>query len=265
MTPFHYTIIQSRDFAVAGEQRNVALLVASPAERKVWLRRGDLGVRAHLLGDEAAFVRALLDALEREARDLAREGSAAAMHAWMRDRARPTEDVLTFSAPAVGIAEDVKAEVVRLALAYLGKAPGRGAKAADKVVETVLRDAAFSGLFAARTFESGPATWRFPRVADTAGAPLVLSALTFEQSTAEGVLDAAFKNVGRAGEVNAHTRGVSWLTVATGPSAPACGPAFRRACELMNDAGLGVIAPDQDAIAAALKRQLDAPSRARRA
>lgn len=263
MTPFHYTIVQCRDFAVVGERRNVGLLVAAPALRKLWLRRGDLRLRAHLIGDEGAMVRALLDAVEAEAAELVRDGQPAAVHAWMRARALPSEDVLSFAPPAVGVATDLKGEVDRLALAYLGKPPARGTKAADVLVAQVLKEAGWAARFAPRALPCGPATWRFPRVAGDAGAPTVVNALTFDQTTPEGLLDAAFHNIGRAGEVQVHHPGARWVTVAVAPRGD--GPAFRRACDLMAGAGLGLVAPEPSALREALQARLGAAPRAERA
>jgi hypothetical protein len=254
MTPYHYSIVRCRDADVRGEHRNVGLLVVSPTERKAWLRRGRLDARAHLVGDDAAFVRALLDVLEDEAVDLAREGVPARVHDWMRSRARLTEDSVSLSAPAMGVAADVEAEARRLGEAYLGKGGGGGRTAAEKLQLDVLRRYDLQKQFGPREFASGPATWGFARVVDLPGGPLVFNALQFAQKTAEGVIDAAWTNVGRKGEVAHFHPRARWLTVAMGPHAGPTAPAFTRAVEVMADAGLNVVEPTESGVAGGLAR-----------
>jgi hypothetical protein len=181
----------------------------------------------------------------------------------MRARALPSEDVLTFTPPAVGVATDLKVEVDRLAQLYLGKPPARGAKAADKLVAQLLKEAGWTSLFAPRALPCGPAVWRFPRVAGDAAAPTVVNALTFDQTTPEVLLDAAFHNIGRAGEVQEHYPNARWVTVAVAPRGE--GPAFRRACDLMKRAGLGLVAPEPPALREALQARIGAAPRAERA
>ncbi len=254
MNPYHYAIVRCRDAAVRGEHRNVGLLVISPAERRAWLRRGRLDSRAHLVGDDAAFVRALLDMLEDHARELAREGDPAQVHDWLRSRARPTEDAVSFSTPAMGIAEDLAAEVRRLAEAYLGAAGGGGRTAAERLQLDVLRQHGLQRAFAPREFPSGPATWRFASVADLSDGPLVFNALQFGQRTPEGIIDAAWDNVGRASEVGHFHPGTHWLTLALGPETGPTGQAFTRAVEVMDAADLNVVEPSERGLTAALAR-----------
>lgn len=252
MIPYHYSIVRCRDAVVRGEHRNVGLLVVSPAERKAWLRRGRLDSRAHLLGDDAAFVRALLDVLKEEAGQVAREGDAAHVHDWMGLRARVTEDALSLSPPAVGIAPDLGAEVRRLAGHYLGHPGGGGRTAAEKLRLSVLRKHDLHRAFQPRAFDSGPATWKFDAVADVAGAPLVLNALQFRQKTPEGIIDGAWTNVGRASEVSHFLPTTRFLTLALGPSTGAAGRAFTRALEVMDGADLHVVEPTAGGLEAAL-------------
>lgn len=254
MTPFHYAIVQARDPSIGAERRNVGLLVLSPTLGKAWLRRGDLKQRAHLIGDDAAFVRALLDLLADEASEVAREGSAAAVHGWLRARSRPNEDSLVLAQPAMGVAEDLSAEIGRLRERYLGRAGRSGRSSAEKVRDEVLRAKGLREAFHPRAFESGPATWKFPFVADVGRHPVVLNALSFTQRKPESVLDAAFHNIGRAGEVRAWHGDVRWVTIATGPASGDVGRGFTRACEVMRDAGLHVVPPEHDRVVAELVR-----------
>ncbi|HMV67482.1 MAG TPA: DUF3037 domain-containing protein [Myxococcota bacterium] len=253
MIPYHYSVVRCRDAAVHGEPRNVGLLVVSPTARKAWLRRGGLKDRAHLVGDEAAFVRALLDALEDAAQDVAREGDPARVHDWMRSRARPTEDSVSLSSPAVGIAADLHTEVGRLAEAYLGKSGSGGRTEAEKVQVAALRSLGLDRRFGPRVIQSGPASWRFARVADLPdGRSLVFNALQFAQKKPEGILESAWVNVGRAHEVVHEHPDARWLTVAMGPSSGPTGRAFARAVEVMREGDLNLVAPTPDAIATAL-------------
>jgi hypothetical protein len=255
MIPYHYCVVRCLDAALGGEQRNIGLLVVSPAARKSWLRRGALQARAHLVGDEAAFVRSLLDTLEDAARDLARQGDPAQVHDWMRSRARPTEDAVSFATPAVGIATDLDHEVRRLACAYLGKPSGGGRTAAEKLQRAALRGLGIQQRFSPRTFPTGPATWKFASVAALPdGRPLVFNALQFAQREPEGIIDAAWKNAGRAHEVGREHPSTQWITLAMGPSGGATGRAFSRAVEVMSDNHLHVVAPTTEAIGAALSR-----------
>ena len=250
MTPYHYSVVQCRDASVHGEYRNVGLLVLCPAQRKVWLRRGGLKQRAHLLGDDATFVRALLDGLEDEAKLVANAESAAAAHGWLRSRSRPSEGSLRLVEPGVGIASDVGAEVARLRELYLGRPSGQRKSRAEKLRDQLLRAYGLHSAFTPREFASGPATWRFPMVTAADDHPVVLNTFAFTQRRPEGLLDAAFRNAGRATEVRRHHPQVRWLTIAEGPGTPA----FARARELMNDAGLDVIPPTGDALQAGLER-----------
>jgi hypothetical protein len=242
MTPYHYAIVQVRDAAIAAEKRNVGLVVLCPTLGKAWLRRADLKQRAHLIGDEAAFVRALLDGVAAEATEIARQRSTAVAHRWLRDRALATENSLTLAEPAAGITADIDAEIARLRVGYLGHLAHAGASVAEDTRAQVLREL---GVHAGpRAFASGPALWKFPSVVDAGGNSVVMNALTFTQRKPESVLDAAFHNIGRAGEVRAWHPNVRWLTIAAGPAAGSTGAAFERACALMTDAGLHVVAPD---------------------
>jgi hypothetical protein len=253
MTPYHYSIVRCRDASVQGEVRNVGLLVIAPSLGKAWLRRGALKARAHLVGDDAAFVRALLDGLEEHAKELARSRDAASVQEWLRSHARPTEDGITLAKPAIGIADDLADEVKRLRTLYLGRAQGGASTAAERVRHQVLRVAGLARAFTPRSFPSGPATWRFPAVADAAGGPLVFNALHFGQTRPEGVLDAAFKNVGRVAELLSHHEQVQVLTVATGPSGGDLGAAFERSLHLMEQGGLNLRSPnDLDGLVASV-------------
>lgn len=254
MIPYHYSVVRCRDADVAGEQRNVGLLVVSAVLRKAWLRRGNLIQRAHLVGDEATFVRALLDAMEEEAVEVAREGDAARVHDWLRSRSRPTEDSVSLSAPALGIASDPVAECARLAAAYLGGSGGGGRTAAEKLRLEVLRAHGLQRRFQPRHFVSGPAVWKFASVSDLPGGPLVFNALQFAQSRPEGVIESAWNNVGRAAEVRHYHPETRWITVAVGPQDPATGRAFGRALHVMRDGGLNVVEPTPGAVEAALAR-----------
>ncbi len=254
MTPFHYAIVQARDPSFGAERRNVGLVALSPATGKAWMYRGDLRSRAHLLGDDAAFVRALLDMLQEEAGEVAREGSAAAAHHWLRARSRPSEDTLVLAQPAMGITADLDAEMLRLRVRYLGKAPTPRKSAAETLRDRVLRDNGLQKTFGPREFESGPATWKFPCVADAGKNTVVFNALQFGQRKPEAVLDAAFHNIGRAGEVQAWYGEVQWVTVAAGPREGKTGEAFTRACALMSEAGLNIVPPEERPLTAALNK-----------
>jgi hypothetical protein len=252
MTPYHYAIVQVRDAAVASERRNVGLVVLCPAQGKAWVRQADLKQRAHLFGEESAFVRALLDVLADEAEEVARCGSASVAHGWLRARTLPTEDALALAEPAVGITANLEAEVRRLRVRYLGP-PGRGGTTvAERVRKQALRE--LSIVASPRAFQSGPATWRFPAVADLASGPVVVNALTFEQRNPEGLLNAVFQNIGRAGEVRVHHPALRWLTIADGPRSGAGGAAFDRALQLMQASGLHPIRPEPAEVQASLVR-----------
>ena len=124
MTPYHYSVVKCCDSR--GELRNVGLLVVSSFERRAWLRRGPPHTDAHLHGEEAAFVRAVLDAIEHAAGEVARGGDPARVHEWMRLRSRPTEDAISLSAPRVGVAADLEEEANRLADVYVGSSGAGG-------------------------------------------------------------------------------------------------------------------------------------------
>lgn len=252
MKPYHYSVVRCRDADIAGETRNVGLLVVSAGDRKVWLRRGRLESRAHLIGDDATFVRALLDQLQSEAEEIAREGEATNMFDWLRDRARPTESSIHLSPPAVGIAEDLPAEVARLAQSYLAMGGGGGRSAAEKLQSEILKRHGLQRAFQPRAFESGPAMWRFTCVTDLAEGPLVFNAIQFGQKTPEGVIEAAWANVGRAGEVAHYHPRSRWLTLAMGPSDGRTGRAFSRAVEVMASANLNLVEPSTRGVERAL-------------
>ena len=124
-----------------------------------------------------------------------------------------------------------------------------------KLQVAALRSLGLDRRFAPRVISSGPAAWRFARVADLPdGHPLVFNALQFGQKTPEGIIDSAWTNVGRAHEVVHEHPGARWLTVAVGPAGGPTGQAFTRAVEVMHDGELNVVAPSVDAVAAALVR-----------
>lgn len=253
MAPYHYSVVRCRDNVVNGERRNVGLLVVSPTSRKAWLRRGQLHIRAHLLGDDAVFVRALLDMLEEEAKEVARSGAPEIVHEWLRSRSGPTEDTVVLGEPAIGVADDITQEVRRLAVMYLGKTSGPQKTVAEKLRDEVLRTLGALRSFAPKEFPSGPATWRFPTVNEQPGGALVLNALHFGQRKPEGVLDATFKNIGRAEEVRLHHPSTEMLTVVSGPTGGATGQALVRAHELMDGVGLNIVRPTAEALVAVLR------------
>jgi hypothetical protein len=253
MIPYQYSVVRCRDATVRGELKNVGLLVVSPAQRKAWLRSRKLDSRAHLVGDDAAFVRALMECLEEEAREVAKEGTAARVHDWMRSRARVTEDAVSLSAPALGIARDLDQEVRRLAEAYLGKTAG-GRSAAERVQTDVLRSLNLHQSFKPEEFEGGPATWRFPRVRHLERGVLIFNALQFTQRTPEKLIESAWTNVGRSAEVEHYGHKPVWLTLALGPAGGDAGRAFTRALQVMADAELNVVEPTPEGIAGGLAK-----------
>lgn len=254
MIPYHYSVVRCRDARVSGERRNVGVLVISPTQRKAWLRRGRLDVRAHLLGDDAAFVRALMDGMLDEAREVARSADAATVHEWLRSLSHPTEDFIALDKPAIGIAESPELEARRLGEMYLGAPGSVGRSAAETLRNSVLRTLGAAKSFAPKVFASGPANWRFPCVGERADGPLVLNALHFSQSTPVGVLDAAFRSAGRASELKNYNPEVELLTVATGPASGGAGKAFVRASELMDRAEMNLVKPTMDDLTAALRQ-----------
>jgi hypothetical protein len=252
MTPYHYSIVRCRDASVRGEYRNVGLLVMCPTTQKAWLRKGALKSRAHLVGDEATFVRALLDQLLQEAKEVVRVDTPSVL-AWLKDHSRPSEDSLTLSKPAIGVAASLEAEVRRLRELYLGKpSGGSGRSVAERLRDDAFRSLGLADAFAPREFPSGPVTWKYPHVAEVQARPLIFNALTFKQTKPENVLNAAFHNVGRLGELTHFHGDLQCLTVAVGPSSGATGRAFRRACEVMNDGGLRLIDSSPEAVSNAL-------------
>lgn len=253
MIPYQYSVVRCRDATVRGEVRNVGLLVVSPAQRKVWLRCRKLESRAHLVGDDAVFVRALLECLEAEAREVAKEGIAARVQDWLRSRARLTEDAVSLSTPAVGIARDLEREVGRLANAYLG-ATGGGQSAAEKFQSEILRSLNLNQMFKPETLEAGPARWGFPRVLHLERGVLLFNALHFAQKTPEKIIEAAWTNVGRATEVAHFGHRPVWLTLALGPDSGQTGRAFTRAVQVMAGAELNVVESTREGIVAGLAR-----------
>ncbi len=251
MTPYQTTVVQHRD--VRGELRNVALLTISPTSGEAWLDRAPLKERAHLVGDEMTFVKALLDVLRDEANEVARRGSPAEVQAWLRARATPTEDTLSFTPPAFGVTDDLHAERERIRELTLGRPSARGAKSpAERLRDGVLSSLGLSRRFLPRDFLVGPARWSFPKVAQIPDGLLVLNAIHFAQQKPELILDAAFHNVGRMGELRRAHQAVDCLTVATGPSAGPTGQAFWRAQELLRDGGLNLVPATAQALSLAL-------------
>ncbi|MEQ1564037.1 MAG: hypothetical protein ABMA64_00245 [Myxococcota bacterium] len=254
MKAYHYSVVHCRDGARSGEAHNVGLLVVSPGDR-AWIRRADVKSRTHLVGDPAQFVRAMLDLYQEEATEVARSGAADVVYDWLRRRSIATEDSVFLGPPALGITADLKAEMARLAVKYLGKAPSRGRpNLAEAASQRALRETKLIDRFRPREFPVGPATWGFPHVGDHAGHPLIVQALSFEQKSAESVLDGAFKNVGRFGEVRRAYPGTQLLAVSAGPTEGDLGSAFRMASERMTEAGIWVVRPEVDAVTDALSR-----------
>lgn len=251
MTPYQTTVVQHRD--VRGELRNIALLTISPASGEAWLDRASLQGRPHLVGDEGMFLRALLDVLTDEASEIARTRSPAQVQAWLRARATPTEDTLCFTPPAFGVTDDLQAERERLRELTLGRqSPQRTKSPAEKLRDGVLRSLGLSRRFLPRDFRVGPARWSFPKVAEVPDGRLVLNAVHFAQQRPEHILDAAFHNVGRMGELRRAHQDVDCLTIATGPEAGPTGEAFGRAQELLRDGGLNLVPATAQALTLAL-------------
>lgn len=255
MASYHYATVVCRDNVLAGERRNVGLLVISPTSRRAWLRRGQLHIRAHLLGDDATYVRALLDMLENEAKDIARIGAPEVVHEWLRARSAPTEDTVVLGRPAIGVTDDLTVEVRRLGEMYLGRTSGPRKTLAERLREGALRTLGALGQFTPREFPSGPATWRFPAVHEQPDGALVFNALHFGQRSPEGVLDATFKNIGRADEVRTYHPNTEMLTVVTGARGGAVGEAVVRAHELMNEAEMNIVRPAEDALEQVLRNR----------
>lgn len=258
MTPYHYTIVRCRDFRVEGEQRNIGLLALSPAGKKAWLRKAVRVSRTGLVGDDADFVDALLDGLYEEATQLARTGDPALVHAWLRERARPSEGTLSFAAPAMGIAPDLDEEIRRLRTKLLGK--GGGGTPAVKTLQTrLLRESGYSTAFEPREIPAGPAVWRFSHVADTPTGPLAFVALQLAQKTPGGILDATFRNVGRVSELTRHQPGLTFVGLLQGPGTSGRGAAVERSRELLTEAGVELLPPNVDAVRQTLDRRFGGP------
>jgi hypothetical protein len=251
MKAYHYSVVQCRD-ASGGEARNVGLLVVSPGER-AWIRRTNVKARTHLVGDPAQFVGALLDLYEEEATDVARSGGADFVYDWLRRRSTATEDSVFLGPPALGITSDLKAEIARLALRYLGKSPTPRRSAAERASLQALRSTRLKDSFRPRRFPVGPATWSFAHVAESAAGPVIVQPLAFAQKSPEAVLDGAFKNVGRFGEVRRAYPGVELLAVSAGPAQGDLGAAFRMARERMAEGGIHVVPAEVEAVVAALR------------
>lgn len=233
MSPYHYSVVQCRDARALGERRNVALLVVSADERKAWLRRGLLSECAHLADDEARFVSTLLDTLEDEAGEVAREGDPARVHDWLRTRARPSEDSVWMSTPAVGVAPNLEVEVGRLAHAHLISVDASsGREAAERIRRRALEAMGVGARFSPRTFECGPTAWSYSDVMRLeTGRFLVFDAFDLPSGTSEQLIEAAWLHNGRAKEVLHFYPGTRWITVV--PPASIITPAVERALHLM--------------------------------
>lgn len=240
MTPYHYTVVRCRDPRIEGEYRNVGLLALAPTTRQAWLRKAVRGARTGLIGDDADFVDALLDGLLDQAKQLAKTEDAAAVHAWLRDRARPSEGTLSFTGPAFGIAEDLNAEVRRLREKMLGKSGG-GSNAMKALQTSLLQQTGYASAFEPRELLAGPAIWRFSHVADTPHGPLVFVALQLAQKSPENILDATFKNVGRVHELTHYNQGLQFIGLIDGPDTRARGAAVARSQELIVNAGVQLL------------------------
>lgn len=255
-TPYHYTVVRCRDPRVEGEHRNVGLLALVPARRKVWLRRSVRVSRTGLVGDEADFVDALLDALLDEARRVAESGDAAVVHSWLRERAHPSEGSLTFALPALGVADDLEAEIRALRERVLGKSGG-GTPVVKKLQKLILRETGYEASFQPRRLSAGPAVWPLSHVADTASGRLAFLALACTQKTPENILDAAFRNVGRIGELSQHHPDLGFVGLVGDAARDAHGrgrgQAVQRARELLVEAGVQILPPSADGT----KRVLD--------
>lgn len=248
MNAYHYSVVHCRDGALYGEARNVGVLVVAPGNR-AWLRRANVREKAHLVADPAAFVRAMLDLIVEEATEVARSGGADTVYDWLRRRSAPTEDTVFLGPPAIGIASDLRVEAARLATLYLGKPSGGSSDSlGEQVGKQVLRTLNLEAAFRPREFHVGPATWSFARVCEQGDEALVLQPLHFGQKTPENVLDAAFKNVGRFGELRRAKPDLDLVAVTTGPDAGELGEAFAMARDRMTNSGIRVVPPKPDVL-----------------
>lgn len=257
MNPYHYTVVRCRDFRVEGEERNVGLLALSPTMKRAWLRKSVRTARTGLVGDDADFIDALLEGLLVEARQIARSADPALAHAWLLERARPSEGTLSFAPPAIGIADDVEVELRRLREHLLGKGGG-GTPAVKKLQAQLLRGSGYREAFVPRELSAGAAVWRFSHVADTPHGPLAFLALQLAQKHASGILDAAFRNAGRVSELRRYQPELGFVGLVQGPESNGRGAAVERSRELLVDAGVEVVAPNADAVKRTLDRHFDA-------
>lgn len=239
-----YAAVQCRDVRAFQEIRTVGAVVLAPEARFAELRF--MPLQRKLADGEVSFVRGVLEAWKNELAEVIASGQTAAV-AWLRDRAGGAEDAVRLTSPAVGLGDDLASEAKRLFQELTGYKPIGRQTPTERVVSAVLRRNHISKRFQPTPLNSDLAEWKYALVCGRH----VLHTVDFDQARPAGVLDAAFRDVGRFGEIRRRNRDLDVVAVA----APAEDAVAERARDIYREHGIEVVAAHEPEVEDALGRR----------
>ena len=186
----------------------------------------------------------MIAAWEDEIAEVARRGPAEVVR-WLDGHRRSPESVIGLAPAAAGVADDLKVALREITAEFTGCKPGGGAKSwPEKVINQVLRSNGLSKVFREEILSADCISWKFPYVHDN----WLLHAVDLDQSTDNGIFDAAFKETGRFEELRRWHPGLRVLAVAP----VADGPARERALAIYGEHTVKVVPAEPRKLAGAM-------------
>jgi hypothetical protein len=241
--PYYYAAVQCRDERAFQEVRTIGVVMLAADGCFADLRLAPL---ARKLGEntDLTLIRAVLAAWEGDLADVARRGPAEVVR-WLDAHRRSPESVIGLAPAAAGVADDMKAALREITAEFTGCKPGGGAKSwPEKVINQVLRSNGLTKVFHEEVLAADCISWKFPYVHDD----WLLHAVDLDQSTDNGIFDAAFKETGRFEELRRYHPGLRVLAVAPEPD----GPARERALAIYREHTIQVVPAEARKLASAM-------------
>jgi hypothetical protein len=242
-TAYAYAAVQCRDPRAYEEVRTLGAVLVAPEARFGGL--AVMPIDRKLAPGTVLVVREVLRAWTTEVEALGASPLPKAL-AWLHARAVGAEDLVRLSPPAFGLTDDPRDELRRLRTALTGYRPAGGQTPTEKALVAVLRAHGLSARFQPATLAAGPAGWRFPRV----HGHQVLHTVEFAQQQASGVVDAAWRDVGRFRELRRAMHALDALVVTPRPGTAA----VERAHDVYRESDLHVVYAERSHIEAGLAR-----------
>lgn len=241
--PYFYAAVQCRDERAFQEVRTVGVVMLAADGRFADLRVAPL---TRKLGEntDLTLIRAVIAAWEDEITEVARRGPAEVVR-WLDGHRRSPESVIGLAHAAAGVADDLKVALREITAEFTGYKPGGGAKSwPEKVINQVLRSNGLAKVFREAVLTADCVSWKFPYVHDN----WLLHAVDLDQTTDNGIFDAAFKETGRFDEIRRFHPDLRVMAVAP----EAADAPRRRALDIYREHRIEVVPAEADLLMRAM-------------